>query len=122
MSDAPELLPCPFCGEGKAVEDSELQHTKKTNAIDRYERMVRCVSCGARGPAVSIQLTDLSCADQARLEWNRRVAHLPAELVARIIGRIFKLSYREPEGHTVILLRDILAWHEQQAAALEQKP
>ncbi len=34
---------------------------------------------------------------------------LPEELVERIKDRIFKLSYREPEGHTAELLRDILA-------------
>lgn len=57
------LIPCPYCGEGRAV----IASNKHELGTLTYFGM--CMSCGAKGP------TEKS-AENAALEWNRRDGEL----------------------------------------------
>lgn len=65
MSEAPELLPCPFCG------GTDLEILANT---------ISCL-CGANGP--SQDGPEFACHDVlAKRDWNTRVPPTPAEIMA----------------------------------------
>jgi len=80
MTKAPELLPCPFCG------DTSLTYRAASEGDSYY-----CDDCGAYGP--------LSSPDTIKDKWNTRVdaeTLKVADELARLLNRYFTET---PLGH-----------------------
>ncbi|TWI38354.1 Lar family restriction alleviation protein [Paracoccus sulfuroxidans] len=78
---APELLPCPFCGDGQIEDWGEATWSRPTKGM-------LCTCCGARGPRVMMERGEEYDAFVGRVkaEWNRREAADMAECAAFFTG------------------------------------
>lgn len=68
-NSAPELLPCPFCGDDNIGDWGEA-------TVSQPAKWMYCTSCGSHGPRV-VKWRDEefdAFIDRAREEWNGRVA------------------------------------------------
>jgi len=76
MTDAPKLLPCPFCG------CTDIGHTSEDDVA------IACLDCFGRGPFIEGSREDAATWDRARTAWNTRSdisAAREAKLVAALL-------------------------------------
>lgn len=81
MTDAPDLLPCPFCGLSNATAqtDSETFH-------NQYLGMVRCLGCDATGPLPdNSHETPEDAIFAAVSKWNTRARPMKVAEAARLL-------------------------------------
>lgn len=81
MTDAPDLLPCPFCGLSNATAqtDSETFH-------DQHLGMVRCLDCDATGPLPeNSHDTPEEAISAAVLKWNTRASPMTTAEAAKLL-------------------------------------
>lgn len=64
VSEAMELLPCPFCG---VIDVSCVPAEDDPNYDADYDVVAECISCGSRGPT-----DEHKTGDDAIAAWNRR--------------------------------------------------
>ena len=77
MTDAPDLLPCPFCGGA-----AELQ--KGLVAFDDYE--IHCGGCGMAGPSFGAMDVTPSAKAESIAAWNTRATPRVKPLVWEELG------------------------------------
>jgi uncharacterized Zn finger protein len=73
--EAPELLPCPFCG-------GEAEHSVGRHADGKPWHYVECVDCGATGPNSPYADHNIAVIQFRAEEWNARSNDLVQAAVA----------------------------------------